>query len=84
MASDDKSTTDAIWRRNEVDSPCVKVCVLHHEARICIGCYRSGEEIARWSRLDPDERRRIMSELPGRALQLNKRRGGRRARQKTS
>ena len=72
--------TDEIWKREEIESPCVKICVLHPEARICIGCHRSGEEIARWSRMTPDERRLVMAELPARAGTLRKRRGGRAAR----
>ncbi|MEM9735462.1 MAG: DUF1289 domain-containing protein [Pseudomonadota bacterium] len=70
--------TDEIWRLDEIESPCVKICVLHHEARICVGCYRTGEEIARWSRLTPEERRAVMAELPARAAKISRRRGGRR------
>jgi predicted Fe-S protein YdhL (DUF1289 family) len=72
--------SDAIWRRAEIDSPCVKVCVIHPEARLCIGCHRTIEEIAAWSRLTPEDRRAIMAELPGRAPNLAQRRGGRAAR----
>jgi len=72
--------TDDIWKRDEIESPCVNICVLHPEERICTGCYRTGEEIARWSRLSPEERRTIMADLPSRAPQLRKRRGGRSAR----
>lgn len=68
---------DEIWKRDEIESPCVKICVLHPEARICIGCHRSGDEIARWSRMTSEDRRRIMAELPTRAPLLAKRRGGR-------
>jgi len=70
---------DAVWRRDEIDSPCVKICMLHPEARICLGCHRTAEEIARWSRLPPEERARITAELPGRGPRLA-RRGGRSAR----
>ena len=38
--------SDEVWKREEVESPCVKICIVHPEARICIGCYRTGEEIA--------------------------------------
>jgi len=31
----------------EVRSPCISVCVLD-EQDICMGCYRSAEEIADW------------------------------------
>ena len=69
--------SDEIWERREVDSPCIKICVIHPEERICVGCYRSIEEIATWSRLTPAERRAIMADLPARLPQLAKRRGGR-------
>ena len=61
---------DGIWRRDEIDSPCVKICVLHPRARICIGCLRTGEEIAAWSRLSPERRAEIAAELPARAAQF--------------
>lgn len=69
--------TDDVWKRQEVESPCIKVCVVHPEARICVGCHRSVDEIAAWSRMTPEERRRIMAELPARAPLLRQRRGGR-------
>lgn len=71
---------DDIWARDEVQSPCVKLCVVHPEARICIGCYRSIDEITVWSRLTHEARAALMAELPARAARLTKRRGGRAAR----
>lgn len=71
---------DELWKRAEIESPCVKLCVVHPEARICVGCFRSIDEISGWSRLTPEERRAIMADLPSRAPQLTKRRGGRAAR----
>ncbi len=63
-----------------MESPCVQICVIHPEARICTGCLRSIDEITRWSKLSADERRAIMAALPDRADLLKKRRGGRAAR----
>ncbi|MFW2544997.1 DUF1289 domain-containing protein [Primorskyibacter sp. 2E107] len=74
--------TDEIWKRNEIDSPCTKVCVIHPEARLCTGCYRSIDEITAWSRMTPETRRAVMAELPERATLLSQRRGGRAARLK--
>ncbi|MFN3846341.1 MAG: DUF1289 domain-containing protein [Paracoccaceae bacterium] len=71
---------DEIWKRNEIESPCMKLCVVHPEERICIGCYRSIDEIGQWSRMSPEARRAVMDELPARAPRLAKRRGGRAAR----
>ncbi len=69
--------TDEIWARQEIESPCVKLCVIHPEERLCVGCYRSIEEIATWSRLSPNDRRAVIADLPARAPRLVKRRGGR-------
>lgn len=72
--------TDEIWKRDTIDSPCVKLCTVHPVERICIGCLRSIEEITAWGRMTPDTRSAIMAELPSRASRLQKRRGGRAAR----
>ncbi len=66
-----------VWERDEIESPCVKMCVVHPEERLCVGCFRTMEEIAVWSRLSPAERTAIMADLPDRAPRLAKRRGGR-------
>ncbi|MEO0622891.1 MAG: DUF1289 domain-containing protein [Pseudomonadota bacterium] len=79
MAAKDNDS-DAVWRRDEIASPCIKLCMLHPEARICVGCYRTGEEIGRWSSMAPEERDRLMAELPERASRLGTRSGGRAAR----
>lgn len=68
------------WRRDEPESPCIKVCVIHPETRLSTGCLRTIDEITAWGRLSPEERRAVMAELPGRAPLLKKRRGGRAAR----
>ncbi|MEL6609222.1 MAG: DUF1289 domain-containing protein [Pseudomonadota bacterium] len=72
--------SDEVWKRDEVESPCVKLCTIHPEARICIGCLRSIDEITAWGRMTPEVRRQIMEELPSRASKVKVRRGGRRAR----
>jgi hypothetical protein len=77
---DPRAGADEVWRRDEVESPCIQICMLHPEARICVGCYRTGDEIAAWSSLSPDERRRLMAELPERSTLIPGRRGGRGAR----
>ena len=74
--------SDEVWRRNEIESPCQKICILHRETRLCIGCNRTGDEIARWSRMSADERRVIIDELPTRVAGGQVRRGGRQARLK--
>lgn len=77
-----KSNGKEVWQRDEIQSPCVNICVVHPEARICTGCYRSIDEITQWSKLSNAERLEVMQELPSRAANLTKRRGGRAARLK--
>ena len=72
--------TDDVWTRDEIESPCVQVCLIHPEANICIGCYRTSDEIAGWSRLTPENRSALIAELPSRKSLLPRRRGGRAAR----
>ncbi|MGC1429299.1 MAG: DUF1289 domain-containing protein [Albidovulum sp.] len=74
---------DDVWKRNEVDSPCIQLCTVHPAERICVGCYRSIDEITNWSKMTPETRRAIMEELPSRAPRLRQRRGGRAARTST-
>ncbi|MEL6680507.1 MAG: DUF1289 domain-containing protein, partial [Pseudomonadota bacterium] len=67
-----------VWRREAIESPCVNICVIHPEARLCIGCYRSMDEISGWASLPPDRRSEIMAELPDRAPRVaGRRQGGR-------
>jgi hypothetical protein len=80
MTNGNPRDTDGIWRRDEVESPCIKVCTIHPVERLCIGCLRTIEEIAAWSRMEPATRAAIMAELPARAPRLRLRRGGRAAR----
>jgi predicted Fe-S protein YdhL (DUF1289 family) len=72
--------SEDLWKRSEIESPCVKLCVIHPEARICIGCNRTIDEISGWSRLSGELRQSIIAELPSRSSLLVKRRGGRAAR----
>jgi predicted Fe-S protein YdhL (DUF1289 family) len=74
--------TVPVWKRDEIDSPCIQVCVVHPVERICTGCLRSIDEIARWSAMSDAERARIRADLPDRAPLLRRRRGGRAARLK--
>ncbi len=70
--------SDEVWRRERGESPCIRLCIVDPTSGLCLGCYRSVEEIAAWPTLPPETRRAVMSELPGRApLVRPARRGGR-------
>jgi uncharacterized protein len=49
-------------RQERPPSPCTNVCRL--DARgLCIGCLRSGDEIARWMAMSGEEQWRLLDEL---------------------
>ena len=75
--------SDPVWKRDEIESPCINVCVLHPQAKLCLGCFRSADEITQWSRMTPEVRRQIIATLPAREKDIPKTRlGGRKARLK--
>ncbi len=75
--------SDEVWRRDEIESPCVKVCVMHPVTGLCVGCHRTAAEIGAWSLLSPEARRMVMAELPARAAAAKaQRRGGRAGRRR--
>jgi predicted Fe-S protein YdhL (DUF1289 family) len=47
-------------------TPCIGICTLAPNGH-CEGCFRTGDEIARWLSMGDDERLRLMDHvLPGR------------------
>ena len=75
----EQNEIDDVWRRNEPDSPCVKVCIIQPETGYCMGCYRTGAEIAAWTSMDTEARLALKAELPEREeFVIPKRRRGRR------
>ncbi|QCI69348.1 DUF1289 domain-containing protein [Phreatobacter stygius] len=54
-----------------METPCVKICVIHPTAGICEGCGRTLAEIGGWLTLSADDRRRVMATLPARLSQLS-------------
>lgn len=66
-----------VWTRDEPESPCINICVIHPAARLCTGCLRSIDEIMAWGTMSVAQRRAIIAMLPARQPQLAQRRGGR-------
>ncbi|MET0382648.1 MAG: DUF1289 domain-containing protein [Burkholderiaceae bacterium] len=67
---------DTAWfeaRRREaaaaspVPSPCVDICRIDPATGRCLGCRRTLDEIAAWSRMDDAAKREVWRQLPGRA-----------------
>lgn len=42
-----------------VGSPCISVCALNDDD-VCMGCYRTADEITRWVLLDRQERIHVL------------------------
>lgn len=47
----------AIW------SPCIKVCFVDPKAQICVGCFRTLDELGRWTSMSDSERALVGSRL---------------------
>jgi predicted Fe-S protein YdhL (DUF1289 family) len=41
-------------------SPCIQLCVLDQSSGLCLGCLRSGDEIAAWPKADDRLRAEIL------------------------
>jgi len=50
----------------------VNICLLDDRSGFCIGCGRSGDEIAGWVDMSPAERRAVMATLPERLQALER------------
>ncbi len=46
-------------KQNTIKSPCIHVCTLD-EDKICMGCYRSVEEIRGWFRFSDEEKKKVL------------------------
>jgi uncharacterized protein len=46
-----------------IDSPCVYICTTDPESGLCVGCGRTGEEIANWVIFSDKEKKKVLIEL---------------------
>ena len=53
-----------------IATPCVKVCIVDGESGLCLGCYRTLQEVAGWTRLTGPERSAIMRAAPERRSRI--------------
>lgn len=49
-----------------IATPCIQVCAIDGDSGLCLGCLRTLQEIADWSRFTDAERAGLIAELPGR------------------
>jgi uncharacterized protein len=45
---------------DDIESPCISVCIIDQENGLCRGCLRTLGEISRWMRYTPDEKRSLL------------------------
>ena len=52
--------------QREPASPCTKICTLDPRTDICIGCYRTLNEIAGWSKYTAEQKWDVLGKLEAR------------------
>lgn len=62
MKSNSRSPSTHIKSTSE--SPCIKVCVIEND--MCIGCFRTLNEIAGWSTYSDQQKHEVNEQLEGR------------------
>ena len=55
-----------------IASPCIKLCQMDPEHGVCAGCYRTLDEIARWSEMSDAERTQVLARLSARRADIEK------------
>lgn len=56
---------------SEIESPCLKICLLDAKGQYCLGCYRTRAEVGDWMSMTDDERSAVMAQLPARKEAIN-------------
>jgi predicted Fe-S protein YdhL (DUF1289 family) len=49
-----------------IESPCIRVCTLDAAGELCLGCFRTLEEIGLWASLTDAQRFQVLDRLPAR------------------
>ena len=53
-----------------INSPCISICALNDQD-VCVGCYRSADEIREWMAMGNRERREVLKKTVLRSRQAN-------------
>ncbi len=62
MDSKSKQTSAVNKALGVVKSPCVNICCLD-EQDVCLGCFRTCDEITGWGAMNNDERKNVMKKV---------------------
>ena len=52
---------------SDIKSPCTELCIIDDDTGLCVGCYRTSDEIAGWSDFNYEKKREILQEIVLRA-----------------
>ncbi|MGH1365685.1 MAG: DUF1289 domain-containing protein [Calditrichia bacterium] len=44
-------------------SPCIQICKIDNQTGLCVGCLRTMNEIAAWSRFDDAKKREVYKKI---------------------
>ena len=50
----------------DMPSPCVSVCKMNSATELCLGCFRTLDEIALWGRMDDGSKLEVWRSIPER------------------
>lgn len=53
-----------------VRSPCIKICQMDPETGLCEGCFRTLDEIGRWTMYTEEQRKEIRIRIEARKISL--------------
>lgn len=57
-------------KEKPLKSPCVSICALD-EDDVCVGCFRTGNEISHWGNYTNDQRREVLKLSVDRSRKAN-------------
>ena len=56
--------------KDEVQSPCISVCTINEDTGLCVGCFRTIEEIEQWWDMPSEKQREIVEKASAREAHL--------------
>jgi predicted Fe-S protein YdhL (DUF1289 family) len=68
-----KPTPADVAPADAVASPCIKVCVMDAASGLCLGCWRTLDEIAAWGALDAEGKRAVLAAIGERRARSGRR-----------
>ena len=52
----------------EVKSPCNELCLVDEDTGLCVGCLRTSDEIALWSKYTNEQKADVIEEIKNRKI----------------